>query len=309
MQVPDLRIIDQSLWDQVRARQASLEFATKQSTASQPLNDAHRTKFLLSGLLTCGVCDGGYTIIGRDRYGCATRRCKGTCDNGVTIRRQIIESRVLGGLKDHMLAPDLVAEFVRAFAEEMATAQRDAAGVSQRLKGELADVERRLEGVLKAVENGAWSDALQLRLQDLEARKKALAAEMREAPTVSLVRLHPNAAGIYRQKVAELEAALGSSDICGEAAEALGSMIERVVLMPDKTAPNRLRAELHGDLAVILSAAGAGEGASKANSPPRGGAKQAVAGVSQLSVVAGARSHLYRTWFPSRPPTPPHRFE
>ena len=288
VQVPDLRIIDQSLWDQVRARQASLEFATKQSTASQPLNDAHRTKFLLSGLLSCGVCGGGYTIIGRDRYGCATRRCKGTCDNGVTIRRQIIESRVLGGLKDHMLAPDLVAEFVRAFAEEIATAQRDAAGVSQRLKGELADVERRLEGVLKAVENGAWSDALQLRLQDLEARKKALAAEMREAPTVSLVRLHPNAAGIYRQKVAELEAALGSPDICGEAAEALGSMIERVVLMPDKTAPNRLRAELHGDLAVILSAVGAGEGASKANSPPRGGAKRAVVGVSQLSVVAGA---------------------
>ena len=162
VEVPDLRIIDQALWDQVRARQASLELTTERAMSSQPLNDMHRNKFLLSGLLTCGACGGGYTIIGRDRYGCATRRCKGTCDNGVTIRRPVIESRVLGGLRDHMLAPDLVAEFVRAFAEEMAAAHRDAAGVSQRLKSELVDVERRLDGVLRAIENGAWSDALQL---------------------------------------------------------------------------------------------------------------------------------------------------
>ena len=292
VEVPDLRIVDQALWEKVRARQSRLEFATKRSTADQPLNDLHRTKFLLSGLLTCGVCGGGYTIIGRDRYGCATRRCKGTCDNGVTIRRQRIEARVLGGLKDHMLAPDLVAEFVRAFAEEMAAAQRGAVGAADRSRVELADVERRLEGVLKAVENGAWSEALQVRLRELEARKKALVTEMRDAPAASVVQLHPNAADIYRHKVAELETALAAPDICGEAAEALAAMIERVVLTPDETAPDRLRADLHGDLAVILRTAGAGQGIQKSANPPRYRAKRAVAVGCQLSVVAGARNHL-----------------
>ncbi len=284
--VPDLRIIDQVLWEKVRARQASLQF---DADRPQPLNGAHRSKFLLSGLLTCGACGGGYTIIGRDRYGCATRRCKGTCDNGITIRRQHIESRVLGGLKQHMLAPELVAEFVRVFAEEMATSQRIAAGAGERLRSELADVERRLEAVLKAIENGAWSNALQVRLQALEARKIALTREVREAlAPSSVVRLHPNAAEIYRKKVAELETALGTPDICGEAAEALGAMIERVVLTPNETAPDRLRAELHGDLAVILSAAGATHGTPKHSSPPRSVARWAAVGSCQLSVVAGA---------------------
>ena len=40
-----------------------------------------------------------YTIVGLDRYGCATRRSKGTCTNALLIGRQAIEERVLGGLR------------------------------------------------------------------------------------------------------------------------------------------------------------------------------------------------------------------
>ena len=43
----------------------------------------------------------------KDRYGCATHRIKGTCSNTTTILRQRIEARVLRGLKDHLLAPEL----------------------------------------------------------------------------------------------------------------------------------------------------------------------------------------------------------
>ncbi len=32
------------------------------------LDEAHRSRFLLSGPLTCGVYGGGYTVIGKDRY-------------------------------------------------------------------------------------------------------------------------------------------------------------------------------------------------------------------------------------------------
>ena len=124
---------------------------------------------------------GGYTIMAKDRYGCATRRSKSTCDNSHTIQRQRLERRVLSGLKDRMLAPDLVAEFMRAFAEETAALQRESAGASARLSRELADVERRLTGVLTAIENGAWSDSLQARLTELEHRKAALTRDIAEA--------------------------------------------------------------------------------------------------------------------------------
>ena len=82
------------------------------------LNEAHRPRFLLSGLLRCGCCHGPYAIIGRDRYACSTRKQKGTCYNRLTITRQAVEARVLDRLKERLLAPDLVAAFVKAFREE-----------------------------------------------------------------------------------------------------------------------------------------------------------------------------------------------
>ena len=110
------------------------------------LNRAHRREYVLSGLLTCGCCGGGYTIIGKDRYGCAARRAKGTCANGRTVVRQRIEARVLAGMKDHLLAPDMVAEAVRIYTEELAQSQREVAQRRANLERGLAETNRALVG-------------------------------------------------------------------------------------------------------------------------------------------------------------------
>ena len=90
--------------------------------------------------------------------------------------------------------------------------------------------------------------------------------------------------------MAELEAALNEPELRTEAAEILRALIERVVLTPDETAPDRLRAELHGDLAMILQAA-AGAEPVPARRAAAGGRNEKLprTGVlgSQLSVVAG----------------------
>ena len=87
------------------------------------LTSANRRQFLLSGLLVCGCCGGAYTIIGKDRYGCATRRMKQTCANGTTISRQKLEARVLTGLKERLCAPDLIHAFVTAYRHEVESRQ------------------------------------------------------------------------------------------------------------------------------------------------------------------------------------------
>ena len=253
VEVPELRIIGQDQWGRVRARQSALQFDVSGDGNGNALNRAHRREFLLSSLLKCGCCGGGYTIIGKDRYGCATRRGKGTCDNCRVITRQRIEARVLHGLKERPLAPALVAELVRAYAEEMAAVQREAISQRGRLEAEHADVERRLQGVMKAIEDGAWNASLRQRLDDLEARKADLKSQIETAGTAPPpIRLHPGAADVYRAKVADLEAALNAPGFRAEASEALRALIERVVLIPDPGAPDGLRAELSGDLAMIL---------------------------------------------------------
>jgi hypothetical protein len=66
-QVPHLRIVDEELWETVKRRQADVSRALSDPHATLPLNDLHRPRFLLSDLLTCGVCGGGYTITAKDR--------------------------------------------------------------------------------------------------------------------------------------------------------------------------------------------------------------------------------------------------
>ena len=99
------------------------------------LNHVHRRRFLLSGLLTCGLCGGLYSIIGKDRYGCSTRRSKGTCNNTRTIKRQAIEARVLDGLKARLVAPELVELFVSTFHDVDPQVQRCSCG--QRITGHM----------------------------------------------------------------------------------------------------------------------------------------------------------------------------
>ena len=103
------------------------------------------------------------------------------------------------------------------------------------------------------------------------------------------VRLLPNLADLYRDKVANLADSLNDATIKTEAAELVRSLIERVDLLPDDTAPNGLRAEVHGDLASILAVADRDISNVKLPGSFKPG--------SQLSVVAGARNPLFRTPF------------
>lgn len=251
--IPDLRIIDQELWDAARARQSSVQFTMSRDEAGNALNRTHRRQFLLSGLLTCGCCGGTMTIVAKDRYGCATHRGKGTCANNVTIMRQRIETRVLSALKERLVTPDLVAEFIRTFDEELAKLERDQVNTEQRVRDTLGEVQRKTRRIIKAIENGAYVVSMNQQLRDLEADEIRLNAELAAAVTPAKpARLHPNAAETYRAKVADLETSLNAPEIKLEAVEALRGLIEKVVLLPEPGAPDGMTAELHGDLAEIL---------------------------------------------------------
>jgi hypothetical protein len=165
--VPELRIVDDALWAAVKARQAEVLLVMSRDADGNALNGAHRQKYLLSGLLACGVCGGGFTIVNAHDYGCATARAKGTCSNHYRIRREGLERRVLDGLKHRLLAPELVEEFARAFQEEV---NRLAAEQSQNRaqdEGQLEAVRRKIasmnpgdrERPVPAVDEGAHGGA------------------------------------------------------------------------------------------------------------------------------------------------------
>src|SRR3546814_10115663 len=69
-------------------------------------------------------CDGQYGIITKDRYGCLNRNRRGTCDNGRTIRRDVIEERILAGLTEKLVSAENVAERSEEHTSELQSLMR-----------------------------------------------------------------------------------------------------------------------------------------------------------------------------------------
>jgi DNA invertase Pin-like site-specific DNA recombinase len=285
-EVPQLRIVDDALWQAAKARQAELAklFAATtigvREARAKRLNTARRPMFLLSGLLTCGSCGGKYGVILKDRYGCLNHHRRGSCDNGRTIRRPVIEQRVLSGLTDRLVSAEAVAEAVRAYHQEMNRQNHERRAQTDTDRQALPKIERAIKGIMAAIEDGMYQPAMKARMAELEGQKAELETRLRKAAP-DLPDVNPNIAEVYRQKIERLADALADSQASQEAASAIRSLIGGVVLTPGERR-GEVNATLSGELLAILDIASGG------NAP-----RTAVPGVI-TNAVASPRLHRHR---------------
>ncbi len=261
--VPELRIVDDALWQSVKDRQGELAekhatvIAAVREARANRLNGTHRPRHLLSGLLECGVCGGSYAMRGQDRYGCSNHIMNGSCANGRGIRRAVLEERVLSGLKEKLMAPEAAAEAMRAWAEETNRLNRERRASGEADRRELAAVKKKMSSMIDVIEDGGYVRGMVDRLRELEARQDELEARLAAAPA-AVPDVHPSVADIYRRKVERLAAALNNPSERDEAATAIRGLIERIVLTPG-VAWGETDAKLVGDLGTILEWAGTGD--------------------------------------------------
>lgn len=257
-EAPDLRIVDDALWQAVKARQGEIAEkylnvteAVREHHKRNRLNSARRSKSLLSGLIFCGCCGGPYSLRGADRFACSAHVTNGSCSNSRTIPREELERRVLAGLKDRMMAPEVAAEAMRAHAEETNRLNRERRSNGDAWKAELAKVEKEIRGIIEAIKEGMFQPSMKAEMDALEVRKVELTALLADVPE-DTPDLLPSAAPIYAKKVGRLTEALNRPEERAEAAEALRMLIEKIVLTPG---PNRgeIDALLYGELGTILN--------------------------------------------------------
>jgi hypothetical protein len=187
--VPDLRIVDDELWQAARARQdeiadkfAKVTEGVREHHRQNRLNGARRPRTLLSGLIFCGCCGGPYSVRGAQRYACSNHVSKATCGNSRTIRQDELENRVLTGLKDRMMAPEIVAEAMRAHAEETNRLNRERRSNGDAWRAELARVDKHITGIVEAIADGMYHPSMKQKMTGLEARKAELTALLADAP-------------------------------------------------------------------------------------------------------------------------------
>jgi site-specific DNA recombinase len=218
------------------------------------------------------VCTSVNGLVGARHYGCANARNRGTCSNRLTIRRDALEETVLRGLKDNLLQPELIQEFVTAYQQEYNRLRRQQANEQAAAHAELAKVERQIRNIIEAVKDGLFMPSMKDEAAALEERKARLLGLTREQAQEPPM-LHPGLADVYRRKVEKLREALNKEELRSEAAEILRSTIEAIRLVPED---GELAIELVGELAGILAL-----GQEKSPRPFGSGA-------GQVTLVAGA---------------------
>ena len=209
---------------------------------------ARRSRHLLSGLLYCQECGSRYASIGRDYLACSAARGSGTCSNRQSIRRVALEGLIINGLRQRLMAPELVEEFVRAVQQEVNLQRRENDALRDAKKRELAEVARKLNGLIDAIADGLRAPGLQQHLDELGARRVQLEQDLSTVPTTP-IRLHPNLAQVYRRQVERLQDALNEPEIRDEALQILRGLVERVSISPAETG---LEVEIVGEIAKMV---------------------------------------------------------
>lgn len=252
--VSELRIIDQTLWDKAKARQAGrkIEWTTREAW------ERREPRFLLTGLVKCGCCGGGFSTIGKDRFGCSNSRNKGTsvCTNRTGITRQDLEGRILTILSDRLMEPELVKVFVAEYIAErnrLAATHTDYRAVKEK---ELAKVIKDQDILVNAILAGTPAERIKARMERLEIRQKHLEKDLAAAPAAgSTIRIHPKMADTYYERIRSLITGLTEPFRKSEARDAIRGLIENIVATPVPTKGKRFTLDLtlHGDLAGILA--------------------------------------------------------
>jgi site-specific DNA recombinase len=244
---PEMRIISDELWQQTKAGQG--EYNHK----CAPLWKKNRPKTLLGGLVRCGCCGGGFTGITPTKLGCSASRQKKTCDNRLLIARTDLEQMVLDALRTHLMDDALCAEFCKEYTKRLNELRREHNASLGGYRSERAKLERERQRFVASVLEGVPGSVLAPRAQIVEKRVielDALLAEVKEEPVI----FHPSMSVRYHNEVTDLITSFNKDETRLQASGILRSLIDRIVLTPDKAA-TKLTADLMGDLAGILTIA------------------------------------------------------
>lgn len=250
--VPELRIVDDTLWARVQAR------LTAQAIGPAGENrGVRRPKTLLGGLIRCGECGGVMTRGGSgDHLRCAIRASQGpgSCSNTRTPSYGDIESRVLASVQANLLHPDVVAAAVAEYQAAMAGERRAALQHQAAAARELAEVKRRLARLIAEVEEGMPWKAVADRHAELTDRQALIEAQISAAAgDANLVQIYPGAAGMFRKMIQDLHDALDHAGdrTSAESREGIRGLVSAVRYFP-REKKGQYQLEIAANLAPIL---------------------------------------------------------
>ncbi|MFM0357968.1 recombinase family protein [Paraburkholderia nemoris] len=202
--VPDLRIVDEELWQATRDRIAGNRMAMEQGGL--------RARTLFGGLLKCALCGGAIIAINKHSYGCSKRKDRGlTVCRGITVARSRLDARLLGVLREELLAPKSIADLERYVRAALGARKLKGSSATDATLARVAELNAEIGRIVDAIAKIGYSEALQQRLAaaEVERGKLATIVPVPEAkiPTVNEVM------AMVRSRLLNVQDALQGTDI------------------------------------------------------------------------------------------------
>ena len=223
--MPELRIVDEELWQAAQDANAA--------RAARPLVQRRRPKHLLSGLVRCGVCGGGFVIVADTRLACTRAREAGTCTNKQRIGLGELQRRVLSGLEHQLLSPEAVSLMVREYHLERERRHREGARVRKQLERKLYQAEAAVDRLVAVIADGGGDfadlrDALAKKVLERNTARAALGEEDADG----VIELHPHIAAAYRERIARLTSGLIDGAPSDEVKESIRALVQEILVRP-----------------------------------------------------------------------------
>ena len=247
---PHLQIVDQDLFDRVQA--------VKAGRGGERGKMMPRARRLLSGLLRCGACGGGMSLIGVDRSGpriqCSTSRESGSCTNKSRYYVERIEGHVVYVLRLQLSDTSMIAEYVRAYREERRRIESEARRNRQTSERALADLLERRKKLIDKMSRDLISDEeAEPLLAEMRLRKAELEVDLERAgEDTKVIELHPQAVTRFRENVEALADILSGGSLPDpDIVEPFRELVAAVIVQP-RSAGEPYSIQIKGYLASLV---------------------------------------------------------
>ena len=245
-EAPHLRIVDDDVWAAAQSR--------KEESARVPYRLQRPPRHVLSGLVKCG-CGGNYIVISNGRWGCSRHREAGTCDNPRRISTKRLEDRVLGGLQERLLDPEIVSAVVKRYHDARTRHRAQLQTSRYRAEERVDQLKAEIGNLVNAIAAGADLAEVRTALDDRKAALAAAELALAEHEALPAIILHPQIVEAYRKRVRLLGDALTKGEHARRYLPMVRGLIDAVIVRDDANAPDRASLEVVGNLATVLAIA------------------------------------------------------
>ena len=193
-----LRIVSDELWQRCVRRRAP------NSTAK--LKCGGRPRFLLSGIMKCGLCGASYVMKNLRDYGCAGYVEGRDCPNHIGIRRDKAEAALLMPLYNDVLAPKRIERMAKELQAAFMKGQNSEEAKATRAPAELQAIEERIQRLRARLQIGdpdLTPDELEGALAKAEEKRRSLLCAPSVAGVSRAIAMLPSAAEEFRQQIKE----------------------------------------------------------------------------------------------------------